>query len=133
MLKKILNKLNGLHYTQEYLCFANESFLQPLHVYLIDNGKVAKDITKLHSFVGYSPLIIALPSFLLTDASQETMHIGFSRGPLKENVPFPEKDAIAELVLRKIDQQAINENVILFYEGIKGNHRFVSSLHQFFI
>ncbi len=50
--KKFLNNLNGLHYSQEYLCLAQESFQQPLHAFLIDNGRVIKDITDLHLFVG---------------------------------------------------------------------------------
>ena len=63
LLQKLLNKFNGLRYKQEYLCLARESFQDPLHVYLISENKVIKDITNHHLFTGYSPLVFAFPSF----------------------------------------------------------------------
>ena len=52
LLQKILNKLNGLHYPQEYLCLAKESFQQPLHVYIAEGRQIIKDITHFHLFTG---------------------------------------------------------------------------------
>ncbi|HMK27955.1 MAG TPA: hypothetical protein VK483_18135, partial [Chitinophagaceae bacterium] len=104
LLKKILNKLNGLHYSQEYLCLARESFEQPLHTYIIDNGRPIKDITKLHSFVGYSPLIFSLPSDATASTRPSTINIAFTQHELDPNEAFKQKDAVAMICLKKIKE-----------------------------
>lgn len=129
LLQKILNKFNGLHYPQEYLCFANETFEQPLRAYLFSNGQVFKDITKLQSFVGYHPMILALSA---KNADSETIDIVFTNQALQPNAVFHKKDAIASLRLQKIKPSFQNDTVVL-YEGIYGEHRFVSSFHQYII
>lgn len=133
LVKKILNKLNGLHYPQEYLCFAHESFEQPLQTYLIEEGKVIKDITKLHSFVGYSPLIFSLLSSAINFTQSSTINIAFTQHELTLNEPFKLKDAVAMLRLKKIKEQKAGNETIFYYEGIKGKHRFISPFHQFII
>lgn len=133
LLKKILNKLKGLHYPQEYLCFAYESFEQSLHTYLIEDGKVIKDITNLHVFAGYSPLIFSLPSSVITLVQHSTVNIVFTQHELQPNDSFKQKDAVAMLSLKKIKEQKAGNETILFYEGIKGSHRFISSFNQFII
>lgn len=130
LLQKVLNKFNGLHYPQEYLCLATETFEQPLHAYLFSNGHVIKDITKLHSFVGYHPLILALAE---KDADSETIDIVFSNQALQPNEIFSQKDAIASLRLQKIKEPSFQTCAISFYEGLHGTHRFVSSFHQYII
>jgi len=131
LFKKLLNRLNGLQYSREYLCLAQESLQQPLHAFLIDNGRVIKDITNLHFFVGYSPLIFAFSSSSGIRSEQQTINIVFSLTIFQPNGAFSQKDAIAMLDLKKIHQIAIDEDLILFYEGVKGRHRFVSGFNQF--
>ena len=131
--KKILNKLNGLHYPQEYLCFAQESFEQQLHACLVEDGKVIKDITKLHSFVGYSPLIFSLLSSATASIQSSTINIAFTQLELQPNESFTQKDAIAMLCLKKIKEQKAGNETILYYEGVKGNHRLISPFHQYII
>jgi len=133
LLKKILNKLNGLQYPQEYLCFAHEIFEQPLHAYLVDDGKPIKDITKLHSFVGYSPLIFSLLSSATASIRSSTINIAFTQHELNPNGSFKQKDAVAILCLKKIKEQKAGNETILYYEGVKGSHRFISPFHQFII
>ena len=58
--QKLLNKLNGLHYPQEYLCLAKETFENSLRVFLAADGNIIKDITNEHVFCGYNPLIFTL-------------------------------------------------------------------------
>jgi hypothetical protein len=134
LVKKILNKLNGLHYPQEYLCLAQESFQQPLHIYLADTRSIIKDITNQHVFAGYHPLIFALPAFtgINLDGMAE-INVVFSETPLQENAFFSAKDSIALLILRFIRKQDAGSNSIYYYEGIRGQHRFLSSSHQFII
>lgn len=134
LVKKILNKLNGLYYTQEYLCLAKESFQQPLHVYLIAGKQIIKDITNQHLFTGYSPLIFTLYSTSVKEGElTEKIDIIFSEHCLKPN-EFPEKkDAIAWLSLKMIRRQSAGDVNIVYYESINGEHHFLSSFHQYII
>ncbi len=92
LLKKIVTRLNGLHYPQEYLCFAWESFQHPLQVFLAVNGKIIKDITHSHLFTGYSPLIVTLYS--PANNNQELpadIDIVYTPQPLQPNDHFEKK------------------------------------------
>jgi hypothetical protein len=131
-LQRSLNKLNGLHYTQEYLCLDKKSFQQPLRAYLTNGMQVIKDITNFHLFVGYHPVIFA---FLSPDigSDQPIIDITFSNESLQPNDPLKQKDAIAKLSLKKIHQFDTNGNAILFYEGAKGSHHFIPGFNQYII
>ena len=130
LLQKLLNKFNGLHYRQEYLCTGLESFEHPLHVYLVDNGKVIKDITKQHCFVGYCPLVFALPASV---SDKENIHLIFTPILCHNNDAFQKKEIVASLILKKIERKEIEETLVSFYEGSQGKHRFISSFHQYII
>src|SRR5258708_22514627 len=104
LFKKLLNNLNGLHYSQEYLCVARESFQQPLHAYLVDDERVIKDITNLHLFVGYSPLIFAFSSSSGIRSEQQTINIAFTHTIFQTNEAFSQKHSSALLVLQKRHQ-----------------------------
>ena len=127
LVKKILTKLNGLHYPQEYLCLGKESFTQPLHVYLVKDKCIIKDITNQHLFVGYCPLVFALA---LPDLPP-SIQIIFSQQLLQPNEIFSAKDAIASLDLKMIMKQTAGNSYIYYYEGARGVHHFLSSFHQF--
>lgn len=127
LLQKILIRFNGLHFPQEYLCFAKETFSHPLHVYLINENRIIKDITDEHLFVGYSPLVFA---FSLTDLPTSVKVI-FSQKVLHPNEIFSSKDALARLELNLIKKQQCDGNVIFYYEGLQGSHHFQSALHQY--
>jgi len=134
LVKKILNKFNGLYYTQEYLCLAKESFQQPLHVYLIAGKQIIKDITNHHLFTGYSPLIFTLYSASVNEGElTEKIDIIFSEQSLKPNEFLEKKDAIARLSLKMIRRQPVDEMCFVYYEAIKGEHHFLSSFHQYII
>ena len=126
ILQKLLNKFNGLHYTQEYLCFAKESLVQPLHVYLVNDKYITKDITNQHLFVGYCPLVFA---FFDPDLP-ESVQLIFSHKLLLPNETYSKKDAIATLDLSLIKKQAAGRQVF-YYEGTRGSHHFLSTFHQF--
>ena len=124
--KKILDKLNGLHYRQEYLCLARESFQQPLHAYIVNDNHIIKDITNEHLFIGYCPLVFVLTGISLA----ENIHVIFSQQLLQPNVKFVQKDAIAFLQLKKTRQQQAGEHSISYYEGSNGKHHFQPAFHQ---
>ncbi|HKB43762.1 MAG TPA: hypothetical protein VKC90_05210 [Chitinophagaceae bacterium] len=131
-LKKLFNKLNGLHYRQEYLCLAKESFQQPIHAYLVNDKKIIKDITDEHLFTGYSPLILTLNSAAGQELPDE-IDIIFSQQSFHPNEFFKQKDAIASLSLKMIRKQALGDTAVFYYEGIKGRHHFLSSFNQYII
>jgi len=130
LLKKLLNNFNGLHYRQEYLCLSREGLEHSLRCYLVNNATVIRDITDAHLFVGYSPLIIALPLTTVRTLESSTIEIAFSHMSLQQNEDLGKKDAIARLSLRKIHESMQGNTHIYFYEGVKGSHHFVSNIHQ---
>jgi hypothetical protein len=129
VIKKLLDKLNGLHFSQEYLCLSKESFAQPLHVYSTENARITKDITQSHLFVGYSPLIFAFSSSTLGESS-DSLDLLFTTRPFLPNEIVGKKDAIASLSLQRIHTLSRGADSIEFYEGIKGRQHFVSLFHQ---
>jgi len=131
-MKKILTKLNGLHYQQEYLCLAKEPFQNPIHAYFVRDGRVIKDITNEHLFTGYSPLIFTLISSDLKEPFSN-IEMFFSQRSLQPNDLFKKRDALAWLSLRLIQKQKIGDNEIYYYKGIRGQHHFLSFFHQYII
>lgn len=127
LLQKILTKLNGLHYPQEYLCFAKGSFPAPPHVYLVNNKHIIKDITSRHLFVGYYPLVFAFPFTDLPAGIQ----IIFSQRVLQLNEIFAAKDALAMLELSLIRKQQLADSGIVYYEGKNGSHHFLPAFYQY--
>jgi hypothetical protein len=132
LIKRVLNKLNGLYYPQEYLCLAKESFQNPIHAYLIKGRSIIKDITDEHLFTGYNPLIFTLYSAVNHELAAG-IDIVFSQRSFQPNDIFEKKDAIAKLSLQLIRKQKAGDITIFYYEGIKGEHRFLSSFHQYII
>jgi hypothetical protein len=128
LLEKLLKKFDGLYYRQEYLCLSDESFSKPLHAYLVDNRQVIKDISGLHLFTGYSPLIFAFSSS--TSGGREDIQIVFSQQPQELNTSVSEKGVVASLAMKKVKQVLIDGEAIDFFEGTKGAHRFIGSVHQ---
>lgn len=134
LLQKLLNKFNGLNYKQEYLCLSKESFRDPLHVYLVSENMVIKNITNYHLFTGYSPLIFAFPSFDEINLSQiDNITIVFTQKDVGTNGIFNKKDALALIHFKKISEQFAIHNAIYFYEGVKAKHYFLNSFHQFIL
>lgn len=134
LLQKILNKFNGLQYRQEYLCLAAESFLHSPRVYITDNNRVKADCTGQHLFVGYHPLVLAFSSSRSNiPADQQTITISLSQEQFQPNDWLTQKDATAQISLKKIHQVLLGGDQILFFEGITGWHRFVPAFNQFVI
>ena len=134
LVRKILNKFNGLYYQQEYLCLDKESFQYPLHAYFVSDNLVIKDITNHHLFTGYSPLIFTFDSCDKTIFPQtENIKLVFSHQQFQPNDFLPEKDAVATLYLQKIHEQSSGNDSFYYYRGTKGEHHFISSFHKFIL
>ena len=61
------------------------------------------------------------------------MRLFFSQRSLQPNDHFKKRDALAWLSLRLIQKQKIGNNEIYYYEGIQGQHHFISFFHQYII
>jgi hypothetical protein len=132
LVKKLLHRINGLHYSQEYLCFAKESFQQPLHVYLLNRDHVLSEVSAHHLFIGYSPLILALHSLPVTVAEKTDILLAFTNTLPGSNGVLSPKDALATLMLEEIASQK-GSGEIRYYKGIKGKHHFISGFEQFIL
>jgi hypothetical protein len=129
LLQKLLNKFNGLHYKQEYLCLGAESFPNQLHIYLVDGNKVICDITNSHLFSGYHPLIFTLFSRDPEDLPNDIKLI-FSPQP---NEDLNNKEVLAQLFLKRFKVQQAGAINLSYYECDHGSHQFLSSLHQYVV
>lgn len=121
LIKKLLNKLNGYAYRQEYLCLADEPYIKPLYAYLVSGDAVETNITDHHLFIGYSPLIFALAK------SQQQIQVRFTHQKLITGQTLTTSDSLAWLNLRRIHETP----GIAYYEGTEAQHCFVPSFNQF--
>jgi flavin reductase (DIM6/NTAB) family NADH-FMN oxidoreductase RutF len=129
-LKKLLEHLNGHHYRQDYLCFALEAFSHPFQLSLVQQRVVIKDITDSHAFVGYCPVIIALPAFDEISNSTEVETV-FSAERLAAGEKYSARQVLASLTLKRIETIKTKDGEIFYYKAIRGEHRFTSGFHQF--
>lgn len=127
LMQKILIKLNGLHYSQEYLCFASESMPYKLRMYLVQEQMVIREVTDSHLFVGYCPLVFAFANAGMPDSIQLIL----SNRALQPNEKFNTKDAIALLKMDSVKKQEHGSSLFVYYEGRSGMHHFQSAFHQF--
>jgi len=130
ILKKILEKFTGWHYPQEYLCLAREQYTQPLQACLVRRGKVAADITGCHLFVGYSPLVVALPSAVTRDA---LIDVYFFQHPQPLNANAAPGRAVACLRAEQVHAQQADGAGIIYYRGLKCRHRMLSQPQQWIV
>jgi len=125
LFRKILNRLNGLYYKQEYLCTPLEEFQQPLYVYFCLDDKIIEDVSKKHLFIGYKPVLIAI-----TNRSRgANLTLLFSEEELSLNTNINLHSALAYLSLKEIEHLAIDG--IKIFEGINVRHSFISRGQQF--
>jgi hypothetical protein len=132
--QKILHKLNGIRYRQEYLCIPLGQHAHPLYAFLVSDNIAIKDITTLYSMVGICPLIFALPALDELDLDvQDKINIVYSAIPLKIGSAILTKNSVAELCLKRIKIQRIGQYSIYYFEGERGRHNFLSFFNQFVI
>lgn len=123
-----------MHYTQEYLCLPKEQHTHPLYAYLVFENIAVKGITTQHLFIGYSPVIFAIPSIGEIDLSKQSIiKIFYSISPLEMESTVPKKDIVAILSLKKIKEQKTDNSFVYYFEGINGKHKFLSPFHQFIL
>jgi flavin reductase (DIM6/NTAB) family NADH-FMN oxidoreductase RutF len=129
MLRNQIKKfLTGLTIPQEYVCLNSKELQYPLSVFLsVDKGKL--DVTASHLFLGYKPLILALP-FKVNDQSYQVVKNLNQLSLDFENPEAIKPTRLAQLVLKRIGEKVFEKDGILFYEGTLGEHRFMYFIHQ---
>ena len=135
-IEKILDKLNGLHFRQEYLCVAKETFQQGLCVYLVQDNRVVLEITNDHLFVGYHPLVFVLyptMSFPTLTPFTEKIKLIFTQRQFVTGQVYEKPDAVAILGLELIKKDQVNGQLLFFYRGLHGSHHFISRFNQLII
>lgn len=129
LLKKVLNKLNGVKYPQDYLCLSLEKFDRPLNVYYCSGNNVIKNVSSSHLFIGYKPLIIAIPAADVNFA--EDIELVFSDKENAEGTTIEKANRIASLVLNQVHKVKAGDTYIGYYEGVNGQHHFLNSIHKY--
>jgi len=121
LLKKILF---GTILPQEYICVPVEKFDHKIRFYLNDDEDYF-DLTGSHLFIGYYPLIIAISS----EKNSDTIDHLQNKDLVKIVLGEAKHKIIAQLILKKISTLEFNEVKFFIFEGVKGNHRFLSKFH----
>lgn len=85
------------------------------------SGNSSTDVTAQHVFVGYKPVIIALP-FLSSDTKPTQVKLEF----------IFEGRIVASLSLAKIFEVQSKNMDFLFYEAVSGSHAFINKFHRVF-
>jgi hypothetical protein len=128
--------LTGIGTGQEYLCLALEDVTDTFSVHLTTrlDGR-SLDVTATHLFLGYSPLIMAVP-FTGADGPARADEICLSFDATAFGIDtrwrsFPASAvSIARLHLRRIGERRMGESQVVFYAGVFGWHRMLGAFHR---
>jgi hypothetical protein len=129
MLKHLLT---GLTIPQQYICTGFEDFRSPFLVYATSRKKNLRlDVSKTNILLGYKPLIMLLPD---VPPEHEEICLTFVRKDFQPNTIWngfeTDASAVARLILKaKCKISGTGEAAL--YEGLYGEHNFLSPLHQF--
>ncbi|RYY97725.1 MAG: hypothetical protein EOO11_10090 [Chitinophagaceae bacterium] len=122
LLQKILGRTRGLRFPQEYLCLDADRHEGAPRWYRADGETVGPELTAAHLFVGYCPVLLALPGRL---APGDALRIVIATGALQPGDPVPRRP-LAELRLRRM---ACTGELACF-EALQGAHRFLPAFRQ---
>ncbi len=142
MLKKAIKKLLfGINHPQEYLCLGLENFSNKFNVYVSFREKSSIiNVTENHIFLGYKPLVIGISvkkaeAYYKVFCTSIEVCLSFNIGLFHNNknyVGFPvDKNSTARLQLRVVTVKDLGDTSLFILEGLKGEHKFLSSFHQF--
>lgn len=136
LLKKLLF---GITIPQEYVCLPYEG-ATALSVYVTSPKQPGFfDVTRSHIFLGYKPVIIALHDQIDNEFNKWLAHQNEVCLSFNQNKFYPDaywegcptsRLSIARLKLRRIQEKDLNGSHVIFFEGVKGKQRFLSSFHQ---
>ncbi len=141
ILKRQLKKLlTGLSIQQEYLCLSLEDMKESMRVFLTaKNSTSYVEVTKTHLVLGYKPLVVAIVRDLKTTVAElpemeETICLHFGKSDFESNTRWrdfgADKKSIARVMFHKIEKKTLGMAAVFFFEGIHGEHDFISRWHQ---
>ena len=103
----------------------------PLAVFLSSPGAAFKiDVTSSHLFLGYKPVIIALP-FSTSNREFDIVRVQDRVQLSLINTESKSTRPIAYLKLQKIGEKIFEKQIILFFEATYGQHSFLNPLSLF--
>lgn len=129
--------LTGISIRQEYLCVALEDLADTLSVHLTTrDGLESQDVTGSHLFLGYRPLVLAIPFEDAGAAAARAAEVclsfqagAFAAGGTWRGFPTA-ATSVARLHLRKIQERRVGDGLLVFYEGVFGAHRLLGAFHR---
>ncbi len=138
---KLRRLIKGLTLPQEYCCLEMEKLQHPLSTILtLKNKSFQLDVTRLHLFLGYKPLIIGLSVSLESEEhkilayhSQVLLSLVQDRfiGDSRWREFQTDLKSVARLILRKQEERRLKDHALFIYKGEYGHHSFLSHGHQF--
>lgn len=135
---RLLRKwLTGIGTRQEYLCLALEDLADTFTVHLTTReGERSLDVTRAHLFLGYSPLIMAVPFADADGAFSRADEACLSFDAARFGIDArwrgfaASRASIARLHLRRIGERRMGESLVVFYAGVYGWHRMLGAFHR---
>lgn len=140
-LKKQLKKLlTGLSIQQEYLCLSLEDIKQSMRVFLTTIKSTSYvEVTKSHLLLGYKPLVVAIvcdQNLTVGELleKEETICLHFGQLDFEANARWSnfgaDKKSTARIILHRIEKKILGTATVYLYEGVHGEHDFISRWHQ---
>jgi hypothetical protein len=129
--------LTGIGIEQEYVCVALEDLPDTLSAHVTSrNDSRSLDVTHRHVFLGYCPLILAIPyepdeEFAACEAEICVNFVAtdFVVDRRWQNFPVS-RDSVARLRLSRIHENRLNGRRLVFYQGELGWHRLLGGFHR---
>jgi len=126
--QRLLGKLSGLHFSQDYLCLDRDSLTDPLQVFVVNGSRPPSNLANKHVFCGYSPLVFCFSKNDI-NTTDDNIELVFAPQSAHLNDQFRRKDAVAGLKMEKIRATGLEEE-LLFFRGTEGIHRFLPAIQQ---
>ena len=138
---KIKKLLFGTDPTAEYLCTGLEKFTDAFRVFLTTKEpSTVLEVSNSHLFLGYKPMVIAIPiendhENIKGISMAKEICLSFNQSEFKQdhlrNKFSADRASVARLFLKKIGQKKFGSISVFIFEGERGEHRLLSSFHQF--
>jgi hypothetical protein len=140
LVSEVKRKITGLSIQQEYLCISLRDLSYPMRVFAtVKKNTIFLEVTSTHLFLGYKPLVMALTFAHGSDKlrgfeAEKEVSLHFGQMNFEMNTAWQghpaDKRSIARLALRQTIKRVTGSVTIIFYEGILGEHVFISQAHQ---
>jgi flavin reductase (DIM6/NTAB) family NADH-FMN oxidoreductase RutF len=128
-MKRVVKRwLTGLSVPQEYVCLPTGNLGHLFRVCItLGEGNEVEEVTTRHIFLGYSPLLIGL----IFPLDETIFSVRDDATLLFKSAEFDTgSTALARLDLVKVEVRILGGKKIVFYRGVKGEHRLIAPFYQ---